>query len=83
MKRVLAVMSLALALASPAAQAQGCAMCSQGARAASTSSQHALTRAVTVLLIPPVLMMVGFLGFAVRYRNRQDETESIVTDSRR
>jgi hypothetical protein len=78
MKRILSILAFALALSIPAAHAQGCAMCSQGARAASADSQRALRRAVTVLLIPPVLMMAGFVGFAVRYRNRREQGESIV-----
>ena len=72
MKRFAAIAGLALALAAPAARAQGCSMCADSARNAASGGQKAISRAVTVLLVPPVLMMAGLVGLAIRYRNQHE-----------
>lgn len=73
MKLRLALVVLWLALCTAPAFGQGCAMCYTGAENAGARSQKALNRAVTVLLVPAVTMLVGFVGIAFRYRNGRDE----------
>ncbi len=64
---------LLLALAAAPAFGQGCAMCWSSAKGASESGQRALTRAVTILLVPPLGLMVGLAGLALRYNKRRGE----------
>jgi hypothetical protein len=73
----IAVLVIALLLFTAPAHAQGCAMCSAGAKGASTGGQKALSRAVTVLLVPPVALLVGFVGFAFRYRNSDSDVVAL------
>ena len=75
MNRAFAIAALALALLPSAAHAQGCALCADSARQASPQTQKALSRAVVVLLLPPVGMMLGFVGLAFHYRNRHERGE--------
>ena len=51
---------------------QGCAMCYTSALGSSPKSQRALSRAVTVLLIPPVGMMTAIVGAAFVYARKRD-----------
>lgn len=71
---------LALLLALGAAPAFGqCAMCYTSAKGASTNGQTAITRGVLTLLLPPIGMMIGLVGFAFRYNrnpHQQDLPES-------
>jgi hypothetical protein len=64
---------LLLLLALSAAPAFGqCAMCYSSAKGASNGGQTAITRGVLTLLLPPISMMMGLVGFAFRYnRNGQ------------
>jgi hypothetical protein len=55
---------------------QGCAMCYSSATAANQEGQRALSRAVTVLLIPPVGLMAGIVGFGVHYSRRRDRQKA-------
>ncbi len=67
------MLALAVTLWAAPAFAQGCAMCWTSATGASKSSQLALSRGVVVLLIPPVGMMVGLVGFSLHYgREKKD-----------
>ena len=68
MKLRLATLVLMLALAAPAASAQ-CAMCYESASQASQKGQKAMTRAVLVLLMPPVGFMSALIG-VVLYRRK-------------
>ena len=52
---------------------QGCAMCYQSALGASPTGQKALSRAVAVLLIPPVGMMSFLVGAGFLYARRRDQ----------
>ena len=61
---------LVLLACAPAASAQGCIMCRQTAAAGGAEAAKALDLAVLVLLIPTVLIFVGVLAWALRYRNR-------------
>jgi hypothetical protein len=69
------VCGLILLLAMAAAPAFGqCAMCYTSAKGASNGGQQAITRGVLTLLLPPIGMMLGLVGFAFRYnRNGQRE----------
>ena len=58
---------LLLALSAAPAFGQGCVMCYTSAKGASTKSQAAITRGVVTLLLPPIGMMLGLIGFAFRY----------------
>ena len=54
------------------ALAQGCAMCYSSAAAASKDGQTAISRAVLVLLMPPVGFMTFGVGIALRYGRKRD-----------
>ena len=73
MKLRLALLVLFFALWSGPAFAQGCAMCYSTAAAASKDGQHAINRAVLVLLVPPVGFMTFGLGMAFRYSRSRDQ----------
>ena len=73
------VFRLALLMALSAAPAFGqCAMCYTSAKGASTNGQTAITRGVLTLLLPPIGMMLGIVGFAFRY-NRNPHEEDVET----
>jgi hypothetical protein len=67
---------LLLLLALSAAPAFGqCSMCYSSAKGAG-NGQAAITRGVLTLLLPPIGMMMGLVGFAFLYnRNGQREEE--------
>ena len=75
MKLRLCILVLLLALSAAPAFGQGCIMCYEGAKGASTGGQNALSRAVLVLLVPPVGMMSLLVGFAFRYSKKREEAE--------
>ena len=72
MKLRLATAALFLALWAAPAFAQGCAMCYSTAAAASKDGQHAINRAVLVLLAPPVAFMTLGIGMVFRYGKKRD-----------
>ena len=53
-------------------------MCWTSANAANSRGKQALNRAITMLLVPTLGLMAGFVGLTVRYnrqrRNELDET---------
>jgi hypothetical protein len=73
-KKLLAISLLALALA-PSAFGQGCAMCYESAKGASTKGQNALSRAVMILLFPTLGLMTGIVGLTFIYGGKRDREE--------
>lgn len=71
--RKLAAFALLLAGSLPAA-AQ-CALCYESASQAGQRAQTALNHAVMFLLVPPVTMLVGIVGFAFRYSRKRDDAD--------
>ncbi len=76
MKFRLATLVLFLVLWAGPAFGQGCAMCYSTAAAASKDGQHAINRAVIVLLVPPVGFMTLGVGMAVRYSKKRDKEQA-------
>jgi len=76
MKLRLATLVLFLVLWAGPAFGQGCAMCYSTAAAAGKDGQHAINRAVIVLLVPPVGFMTVGIGLAVRYSKKRDEEQN-------
>lgn len=65
----LAVLAVGLAGA-PAAFAQGCVTCRTSAASGGAEAARALDHGIVVLLVPTILIFVGVLLYAFRYRNR-------------
>ncbi|HXY77963.1 MAG TPA: hypothetical protein VEH47_04070 [Candidatus Acidoferrales bacterium] len=61
--------------------AQGCAMCYSSASAASKDGQRAISRAVVVLVAPPLGVMTLGVGLAFRYGRKRDQQENREDDS--
>ena len=78
----LAGLFLVLTLGTVPALAQGCAMCYSSAKSSSKDGQRALSKAVLVLLVPPVGLMAFGVGFAFRYGKRRDEQQKGELSSR-
>ena len=76
MKLRLSILILGLLLWAAPAFGQGCAMCYSSALGAGAKGQRALSRAVTVLLIPPVGMMIGLVGIGAVYAQRRDRAHA-------
>jgi hypothetical protein len=86
MQRCAALLLLVIALSGPAF-GQGCAMCWSSANGSGDESgKRAMSRAVTMLLVPTLGLMAGFVGLAVRYNRRraaaveEDEQEHHLED---
>ena len=60
---------------------QGCAMCYSSAAAASKDGQMALSRAVEVLVAPPLGVMTLGVGLALRYGRKRDQEKNRDDDS--
>src|ERR1700730_14307021 len=73
---------LVLTLGTVPSLAQGCAMCYSSAKSSSKDGQRALSKAVLVLLVPPVGLMAFGVGFAFRYGKRRDDQQKGELSSR-
>jgi hypothetical protein len=76
MKRNVFILALLFGLWPAAALGQGCAMCYSAAAAASKDGQHAINRAILVLLVPPLGFMTAGIGLAFRYGKKRDREYS-------
>ena len=76
MKLRVSILIFGLAVWAAPAFGQGCAMCYSSALGAGAKGQRALSRAVTVLLVPPVGMMIGLVGAGAIYARRRDRANS-------
>lgn len=73
MKLRLGTFALFLLMWATPAFSQGCAMCYTSAQGTSKEGQNAISRAVLVLLLPPVAFMTLGAGMVVRYSKKRDE----------
>ncbi len=76
MRSRLSMLILLLALSAAPAFGQGCVMCYTSAKGASNNGQAAITRGVVTLLLPPVGLMLGLVGFAFCYSRNGHERET-------
>ncbi|HYM05085.1 MAG TPA: hypothetical protein VEU11_00855 [Terriglobales bacterium] len=73
MKLRIVTLAMFLLLWVAPAFSQGCIMCYSSAKGTSKEGQNAISRAVLVLLLPPVAFMTLGAGMAVRYSKKRDE----------
>jgi len=60
--------------------AQGCAMCYSSASATSKDGQKAISKAVAVLVAPPLGVMTLGVGLAFRYGRKRDQEQNLDDD---
>jgi hypothetical protein len=72
MRLRVAIVATSLLLWSAPAFSQACSMCYSTAKATSKEGQRAISKAVIVLLVPPVGFMTVGVWAAFRYGRRRD-----------
>jgi len=76
-----ALLAALLCLWTVPAFAQGCAMCYSTASATSKDGQKAISKAVAVLVAPPLGVMTLGVGLALRYGRKRDQEQNLDDDS--
>ena len=76
MKPRIAHVALLTALWASPAFGQGCAMCYSSASGTTQQGKQALSRAVLILLVPPVGLMTFGMAVAYRYGKKRDQEDS-------
>ena len=75
MKLRIATLAIFLMLWALPAFSQGCVMCYSSAAGTSKEGQNAISRAVLVLLLPPVAFMTLGAGMVARYSKKRDQEQ--------
>ena len=70
MKRLLLIPALAAALSMPVAAPAQCVMCYLSAKSQNAARARVLDLGIVVLVIPPTVILAGFIAFVMRRNDR-------------